>query len=31
MFGKWYDGGNISAEVNPALLGVGYVIGTRIA
>jgi len=29
VFGKWYDGGNISAEVNPALLGVGYVIGTR--
>ncbi len=31
MFGKWYDGGNVSAEVNPALLGVGYVIGTRTA
>ena len=29
VFGKWYDGGNLSAEVNPALLGVGYVIGTR--
>ncbi|HET6440516.1 MAG TPA: oligopeptide transporter, OPT family [Anaeromyxobacter sp.] len=29
VFGKWYDGGNIAAEVNPALLGVGYVIGTR--
>ncbi len=29
VFGKWYDGGNISAEVDPALLGVGYVIGTR--
>jgi putative OPT family oligopeptide transporter len=29
IFGKWYDGGNVSAEVNPALLGVGYVIGTR--
>jgi len=31
IFGKWYDGGNISAEVDPALLGVGYVIGTRTA
>jgi putative OPT family oligopeptide transporter len=29
VFGKWYDGGNLAAEVNPALLGVGYVIGTR--
>jgi putative OPT family oligopeptide transporter len=31
VFGKWYDGGNIACEVNPALLGVGYVIGTRTA
>ena len=31
VFGKWYDGGNVAAEVNPALLGVGYVIGTRTA
>lgn len=29
VFGRWYDGGNVAAEVNPALLGVGYVIGTR--
>ncbi len=28
-FGKWYDGGNLSMEVGPELLGVGYVIGTR--
>jgi putative OPT family oligopeptide transporter len=31
VFGRWYPGGNIAAEVNPALLGVGYVIGTRTA
>jgi putative OPT family oligopeptide transporter len=31
VFGRWYDGGNLSCEVNPALLGVGYVIGTRTA
>jgi putative OPT family oligopeptide transporter len=31
VFGKWYDGGNVSLEVAPELLGVGYVIGTRIA
>ena len=31
VFGKWYDGGNVAVEVNPALLGVGYVIGTRTA
>jgi len=29
VFRKWYDGGNVACEVNPALLGVGYVIGTR--
>jgi len=31
IFGRWYDGGNISLEVGPELLGVGYIIGTRIA
>ncbi|HTN51471.1 MAG TPA: oligopeptide transporter, OPT family [Anaeromyxobacter sp.] len=31
VFGRWYDGGNLSLEVGPELLGVGYIIGTRIA
>ena len=31
IFGKWYDGGNLSLEVGPELMGVGYIIGTRIA
>jgi putative OPT family oligopeptide transporter len=31
IFGKWYDGGNLSLEVGPELLGVGYIIGTRIS
>src|SRR6059058_2115229 len=31
VFGKWYDGGNLSLEVGPELMGVGYIIGTRIA
>src|SRR5690349_18304344 len=31
IFGKSYEGGNISLEVGPELLGVGYIIGTRIA
>jgi putative OPT family oligopeptide transporter len=31
IFGKTYDGGNVSLEVGPELLGVGYIIGTRIA
>ncbi|HTO97959.1 MAG TPA: oligopeptide transporter, OPT family [Myxococcales bacterium] len=31
IFGKWYPGGNLSLEVGPELLGVGYIIGTRIA
>ena len=29
LFGKWYDGGALSVEVAPELLGVGYIIGTR--
>jgi putative OPT family oligopeptide transporter len=28
---KWYKGAVASLEVNPALLGVGYIIGTRIS
>jgi putative OPT family oligopeptide transporter len=28
-FGKLYPGASVAMEVNPALLGVGYVIGTR--
>ncbi|QHT69743.1 oligopeptide transporter, OPT family [Rhodocytophaga rosea] len=30
-FGKSFEGGSISLENNPALLGVGYIIGPRIA
>jgi uncharacterized oligopeptide transporter (OPT) family protein len=29
VFGHWYAGGNIASDADPALLGVGYVIGTR--
>jgi putative OPT family oligopeptide transporter len=28
-FSKWFKGGSMSFEANPALLGVGYIIGTR--
>jgi putative OPT family oligopeptide transporter len=31
IFGNWYPGGNLSLEVGPELMGVGYIIGTRIA
>ncbi len=31
VFGRPYEGGSISLENNPALLGVGYIIGPRIA
>ena len=31
VFGKPFEGGSISNENNPALLGVGYIIGPRIA
>src|SRR5690242_2843830 len=31
IFGRWYNGGSISVEVAPELLGVGYIIGTRTA
>ena len=31
IFGKGYEGGNLSLEVGPELMGVGYIIGTRIA
>ena len=30
-FNSFYRGGSLSFETNPALLGVGYIIGTRIA
>lgn len=30
-FGRWYDGAQVSLEIAPELLGVGYVIGTRTA
>ncbi len=28
-FGRWFKGGSFSFETSPALLGVGYIIGTR--
>ncbi len=28
-FNKWFKGGSLSFESNPALVGVGYIIGTR--
>src|SRR5437660_1663427 len=31
VFGGAYSGASIAAEINPALLGVGYIIGPRIA
>src|SRR5215471_813040 len=31
VFGGAFTGGSIAAEINPALLGVGYIIGPRIA
>ena len=31
IFGAPFNAGSISAEINPALLGVGYIIGPRIA
>jgi len=31
VFGRPFEGGSISVENNPALLGVGYIIGPRIA
>src|ERR1043165_409109 len=31
VFGKPFEGGSISIENNPALLGVGYIIGPRLA
>src|SRR6478672_9966094 len=31
VFGGAFSGGSIAAEINPALLGVGYIIGPRIA
>jgi putative OPT family oligopeptide transporter len=31
IFGKPFEAGSVATEVNPALLGVGYIIGPRIA
>ena len=31
VFGRPFEAGSVGAEVNPALLGVGYIIGPRIA
>jgi putative OPT family oligopeptide transporter len=31
IFGKPFEAGSVSAEINPTLLGVGYIIGPRIA
>ncbi len=31
VFGKPFEAGSVSAEINPTLLGVGYIIGPRIA
>src|SRR5258708_32898941 len=31
IFGKWYDGGNLSLEGGPELMGVGCIIGARVA
>ncbi len=31
VFGPWFKGGSVAAEISPELLGVGYIIGPRIA
>ena len=31
VFGPWYKGGSIGAEVSPELLGIGFIIGPRIS
>jgi putative OPT family oligopeptide transporter len=31
VFGNWYKGGSIGAEISPELFGIGYIIGPRIA
>ena len=31
VFGPWFKGGSVAIEASPALLGVGYIIGPRIA
>ena len=31
IFGNFYKGGSISAEISPELMGVGYIIGPRVA
>lgn len=30
-FGSWFKGGSVATEVSPELLGIGYIIGPRIA
>jgi putative OPT family oligopeptide transporter len=31
VFGSWFKGGSVGAEISPELLGIGYIIGPRIA
>lgn len=31
VFGNWFKGGSVGAEISPELLGIGYIIGPRIA
>ena len=31
VFGPWFKGGSVGAEISPELLGIGYIIGPRIA
>lgn len=31
IFGSWFKGGSVGAEISPELLGIGYIIGPRIA
>jgi putative OPT family oligopeptide transporter len=31
IFGSWFNGASVAAEISPELLGIGYIIGPRIA
>ncbi|HEV8543185.1 MAG TPA: oligopeptide transporter, OPT family [Verrucomicrobiae bacterium] len=31
LFGPWFKGASVGAEITPELLGIGYIIGTRIS
>jgi putative OPT family oligopeptide transporter len=31
VFGNWYKGGSVAAEISPELFGIGYIIGPRIS